>query len=198
MKFDLGDVEVHKRKRLPHWHAQHAIYCVTFNLLDAIPRHVRAEIREQAEAQLRIIGNATLSEKHAIEQWVHAKLGESLDDSHGSCFMRDERVAQIVADALKHFDGTRYELLAWCVMPNHVHVVLTLQDKLDRVIHSWKSFTSKAANRVLNREGQFWQDDYYDRSIRDSRELRETIEYVLNNPRPGWKFVASYPERIPI
>src|SRR5688572_12859098 len=157
MKFDLGTVEVHKRKRLPHWDAQHAIYFVTFNLFDAIPRHVRAQIREEAEAKLRILG----ADEPAIEHWMHARLGESLDESRGSCFMRAERIAGIVADAITHFDGTRYELLAWCVMPNHVHVVLTLSDRIDRVIHSWKSFTSKASNRLLNREGAFWQDDYW-------------------------------------
>jgi len=173
MQFDLGTVEVHKRKRLPHWDTQHGIYFVTFNLFDAIPRHVRAE-----------------------------KLGESLDDSHGACFMRDSRIAKIVADALTHFDGTRYELFAWCVMPNHVHVVLTLADRIDRVVQGWKSFTSKAANKLLGREGAFWHEDYFDRTVRDSRELHNTIEYVLNNPAKAglrdWEFVVSYPERIPV
>ena len=175
MKFQLGRVEVHKPKRLPHWQVQHGIYFVTFNLFDAIPRWVRE----------------------------HEKAEEALDEHRGERFMRDPRVATIVANALEHFDGRRYELLAWCVMPNHVHVVFALApgETLDRVVHAWKSFTSKAANKLLGRTGAFWQDGYFDRSIRDDRELRNTIEYVLNNPvKAGlgdWAFVRSYPERIP-
>ncbi|HEX6160341.1 MAG TPA: transposase, partial [Thermoanaerobaculia bacterium] len=142
----------------------------------------------------------TLAEKQAIRHWLHAKLGAALDDSLGSCFMRDRRIARIVADAICHFDEERYLLYAWCVMPNHVHVVLSISEgvHLDQVMHSWKSFTSNSANRVLGRRGSFWQDDYFDRSLRDGRELQETVAYVLNNPRAmgDWPFVAAYGERL--
>lgn len=175
MKFDLGNVYVRKRARLPHWDVQHGIYFITFNLYDAIPKALRLSIEEQARAQTAHIeflkGALTIAEKRAIDEWVRRKLGLAADDSHGECFLSDERVARVVEETLTRFDDVRYRLLAWCVMPNHVHVVCTLSDTLDRVIHSWKSFTAKTANRLLGRTGAFWQDGYYDRTIRDSEEL---------------------------
>ena len=207
MKFDLGRVTVRKRDRLPHWDVQHGIYFVTFNLFDALPRVVRQRIREEAEAQAELIrrtrGELRIAEKAAIEQWVHARIGETLDETRGSCFMRDRRVARIVAEAITYFDEKRYRLLAWCVMSNHVHVVFTLAagEQLSRVIHSWKSFTAKRANEVLGRVGEFWGDGYFDRAIRDSRELEATVDYVLANPGKAglvdWPFVQVYGERFP-
>ena len=204
MKYELGSVEIRKRNRMPHWDAQHAIYFLTFTLFDAIPSSVAEALAAEAEAQREHIrtvrGFVTARENVAINQWLAAKIGNTLDDCHGSCFMREGAVARIVANALTHFDTRRYELLCWCVMPNHVHIVLTPLEPVDRILHSWKSFTSKRCNSVLRRSGSFWRDDYHDRCVRDSAELSRTIDYVLNNPAGAglnhWPFVASYPERI--
>ena len=204
MKFDVGHVAVHKRDRLPHWDVEHGIQFVTFNLFDALPGHIRQRIREEADAQIAVIrntrGQLTTAEKLAIEHWVQVKIGETLDQPNGVCFMRDARIAKIVANAITFFDAQRYRLLGWCVMPNHVHVILKGVQHLDRVIHSWKSFTAKSANKLLGRTGAFWQDGYYDRTIRDSEELSRTIEYVSANPAKAglldWPFVKVYPERI--
>jgi len=93
-------------------------------------------------------------------------------------------VAQTVLDALKHFDGQRYDLLAWCIMPNHVHVVVCPlgTHNLPEILHSWKSFTAKRANKLLQRQGQFWQEEYYDHLIRDEEDFNRSIQYVLDNP----------------
>src|SRR6185437_12636455 len=88
------------------------------------------------------------------------------------------------ADALRHFDGKKYRLIAWCVMPNHVHVVFKMfpSAELAEVVHSWKSFTAKAANRLLNLSGTFWEREYYDHLVRDQEELGRIIRYVARNP----------------
>ena len=108
----------------------------------------------------------------------------------------------MVEDALLHFDGQRYGLLEWCVMPNHVHVLAQtcVGFQLDKVIHSWKSFTAKAANRVLDRKGEFWMLDYFDRFIRDETHLAATIAYIRENPvsaglverAEDWRFSSAY------
>jgi REP element-mobilizing transposase RayT len=204
MSFDLGRVDVRKRNPLPHWDVEHGIHFVTFNLFDAVPLPMRERIRQEADAQRSLIraarGQLTQAEAQAIDQWVHARIGDSLDESQGTCFMREPRIAHLVASAITFFDEERYRLLSWTVMPNHAHVVLTVSDRLDRVIHSWKSYTAKTANRVLGRTGPFWQDDYYDRVARDERELACTIDYVLENPMKAglkdWPWVRAYPERL--
>ena len=93
-------------------------------------------------------------------------------------------IGLIVCDALKHCDGDRYRLHAWCVMPNHVHVAFAAIDphELSAIIGSWKSFTAKAINRVLGREGQLWAPDYYDRYVRDDAHYEATISYIEDNP----------------
>ncbi len=106
------------------------------------------------------------------------------DAGHGECLLKHEAAARIVQNALLHFDGQRYRLLAWCVMPNHVHVLIeTLPGHpLSDVVHSWKSYTSKEINRLLNRSGRLWMPDYFDRFIRDEEHLAAEVEYIESNP----------------
>jgi putative transposase len=108
---------------------------------------------------------------------------------------------QVVVDALLHFDGDRYRMLAWCVMPNHVHVVVepTQEHSLGSVVKSWKAFTAAKINQLSGRSGAVWAPDYFDRFMRDEAQLRNTISYVENNPvaaglvpAPGdWEFSSA-------
>ena len=96
----------------------------------------------------------------------------------------DPRLAKVVEGALVHFDEERYRLHAWVIMPDHVHVLLTPYrgNRVSDIVHSWKSFTSKRANRILNTSGQFWQEDYLDRYIRDQPHFDATLEYIDQTP----------------
>ena len=102
----------------------------------------------------------------------------------GQCFLRDPRVAQMVQDALRYFDGKRYSLLEWCIMPNHVHLLLQMADgyTLAQTIHSLKSYTANEANKILGRQGPFWWREYFDRYIRDYQHYKRVVCYILNNP----------------
>lgn len=115
--------------------------------------------------------------------------------------MRSPAVAEEVLRSLLRDDGVRYRLLALAVMPNHVHVVFRLDDaELDDVLRRWKGRSGYEANLILGRTGSFWQPDYFDVLIRNSRELHDTITYVLQNPLKGrlheWRWVRSWPDRI--
>ena len=83
-----------------------------------------------------------------------------------------------------YFDGDRYDLHGWVVMPNHVHVLITpaARHRLADIMHCWKSYTSKRANRILGRSGAFWQDDYFDRFMRDEAHFLRTQDYIAENP----------------
>ena len=101
----------------------------------------------------------------------------------------------MVADALRHFDNQRYSLFAWCVMPNHVHVLVRVfpGHTLAEVVHSWKSFSAKRANELLNHAGSFWQREYYDHLIQDESEFERAVRYVAENPEKAglrnWRWV---------
>lgn len=149
--------------------------------------------------------------KHEEERLAHLyseKVERYLDAGFGSCHLRDERIAKAVANALLHFEGQRYNLAAWCVMPNHVHVVIqpfagivntgetpVPHSELPDILHSWKSFTAKEANKLLDRSGDFWQAEYYDHLIRNEADFRHAVRYVLDNPTKArlknWKWVGS-------
>ena len=96
----------------------------------------------------------------------------------------NREVAEIVQNALLFFDNKRYNLLEWCIMPNHVHTLVTINEthSLSSIVQSWKSFSSKKANRVLERTGAFWMADYYDRYMRDESHLAAVREYIHENP----------------
>lgn len=113
------------------------------------------------------------------------RIDKYLDAGAGACFLRDDAVANVVADSLRQFEGTRYKLFSWCVMPNHVHVVFQIigGNALASILHSWKSFSAKQANHILHRSGEFWQREYYDHLIRDISELDRAVQYVVDNPK---------------
>ena len=99
-----------------------------------------------------------------------------------------------VVSALRHFDENRYQLDAFVVMNDHIHVIVRCLNGhlLDQIIHSWKSFTANDLQRATRRKAALWQGESFDRVIRDDRELRETINYIQNNPNNRWPDITSY------
>ena len=186
--------------KLPHWTQPGATYAVTFRLADSLPvavveswRREREQIEQRAKAQNRRL---TWHERVELQRLYSERIDSILNNGQGACYLKDERVARIVQDALQHFHADHYELIAWAIMPNHVHVVVRPlgTHELSEILHSWKSFTAKQANKMLERSGPFWQDEYYDHLIRDEEEFRHTIEYVLSNPQSAglcdWPWVG--------
>jgi REP element-mobilizing transposase RayT len=168
----------YSRNYLPHFDEPGYVQSITFRLADAVP----AEVVAAWKAALKLRGTVPATDPRSIE--LRRRLERYEDAGHGACWLGDERIAAIVENALLHFDGERYHLLAWCVMPNHVHVLIETKSGvlLDGIVHSWKSFTANEANRLLGRKGAFWQREYFDRFIRDEKHLRATIEYIEQNP----------------
>ncbi|HEX8913783.1 MAG TPA: helicase C-terminal domain-containing protein [Humisphaera sp.] len=173
---------------LPHWTKEGAIYAVNFRLADSMPREVleawkreRNDIVDRAKQQGRPLSS---SESDRLDVLHSEKVERFLDAGHGACWMNDPRIASLVADALQHFDGERYRLLGWCVMPNHVHAVVQplTGHELEAIAHAWKSFTAHEANKLLGRTGAFWMAEVYDHLVRDDDDLRHALEYTWRNP----------------
>ncbi len=154
----------HSRGYLPHFDSAATVQFVTFRLADSLPQEIIAALRSKPDAVLLI--------------------DRKLDAGLGACWLREPEIAALVQDALMHFDGDRYRLLAWCVMPNHEHVVAEMLEghTLSDVVKSWKSFTGRQANARLGRTGAFWETDYFDRYMRNEEHLLRTISYVEDNP----------------
>lgn len=105
---------------------------------------------------------------------------------------RSER--ELVTSALKHFEGKRYQLTAFVVMNDHVHVLLSTMEPYlpEDVIHSWKSFTANRMQRDHGRHGRVWQDEYFDRIVRYERELAQKFDYIQSNPWTRWPKLETY------
>ena len=185
---------------LPHWTRGGAVYAVNFRLADSLPASVvktwefeREDIVKTARQMNRPL---TASEEMRLDKLFSEKVERYLDQGRGACWMLKGEVATTVQNALRHFDEERYRLHAWCIMPNHVHAILQPHGgfELPDILHSWKSFSSRRANRALARTGKFWQPEYYDHLIRDENDFDCQVEYVLANPsRAGlknWKWVG--------
>jgi REP element-mobilizing transposase RayT len=192
---------IHKRMgaNLPHWTADGATYAVTFRLADSIPAAAVARMKLELEALEREIKRGAELEMQGqirLARLREAKIDEYLDAGHGECLMRDPAVAEIVSVALQHFHRQRYELVAWCVMPNHVHVVFTPLPGhgLEKILHSWKSFTAKQINKHLGRAGGVWQPESYDHLVRNRADLMHHVFYARENPAKAglqdWKWVG--------
>lgn len=179
-----GSVEKHERY-LPHWQQGGSSYFVTWRLADSVDQETLALWRREREvffgAHPRPWDQGTEDEyrkqfTRRMEQW--------LDAGRGSCVLRDARCREVVVECLRHFEGARYDLGAWVVMPNHVHVIVCPCAGWDliRILHTWKSFTANKIHEVLGQRGTLWMEESFDHIIRDKASLERFVRYVRNNP----------------
>jgi len=179
-----GEIQKHRRN-LPHWEQPDATYFVTFRLADAVPQGILRRWKEEIEAWRKFHPEPwDASTKYEYQKRFQDDREQWLDQGHGKCVLEKADAAAIVVSALRHFDRDRYLLDAFVVMPNHVHVLVQLAkgQALADILHSWKSFSAKAINELLGRKGQLWQDESYDRIVRDWNELVGYRDYILHNP----------------
>ncbi len=150
------------------------IQSVNFRLGDSLPLTVIEKWKN--ELALQSENERSLQLRRRIEDY--------LDAGHGECWLRRTDIARMVEGALLHFDEQRYRLLAWCIMPNHVHALIETREgvPLAAVLHSWKSYTSHEANTLLQRNGEFWQREYLDRFVRNAEHYASVIAYIEENP----------------
>lgn len=189
---------------MPHWRAKDGIYFVTFRLAGSLPAFIakdrefrRTDILWSLEHYDR---DPTPEELDELEELHFQELDHRRYDL-GADYLKNPRIAKIVADAFIHFEGIRYRLFTWVIMSNHVHVVFQPMNNHDvpGILHSWKRFSARAANKILGRTGEFWWAEYYDHLIRNEADLERCIEYTWNNPEKAglrdwkWKWRATTP-----
>jgi len=186
---------------LPHWQQEGASYFVTWRLADSLPKELLE--RHYLEREKWLLAHPQPWDE-AIEAEYHrrfsARVDAWLDEGHGSCMLREPAHAKIVAEALRHFDGIRIAMISFVVMPNHVHVLFTLNPawKLEEMIHAWKRHSANEINRLRGETGPLWMKDYFDRLLRDSAHLNNCVRYIRNNPtkarlRAGEYALYEYP-----
>jgi REP element-mobilizing transposase RayT len=186
----------YSRGYLPHFDAgETRTQFITCRLYDSLPQNVLARIEEEIELRK--------PENISRETFILAE--KYLDRGYGQCFLGNRSVAEIVRDSLLRYDGERYKLIAWVVMPNHIHLLLRALagHKLEKIMHSFKSFTASESNKALGRRGAFWMRESFDRYIRNEEHFARTFRYIENNPVKAkicvspedWEFSSAWKGR---
>jgi len=178
----------HSRGYIPHFESAGAIQHITYHLADSLPTEMLARFEDEVRAVPR--PRRDVERRKRIHAW--------LDAGHGCCVLREPTAAEMVQSSFLYFDGQRYRLFAWVVMPNHVHVLFQPLEgwTMAKIVTSWKSFTGRRIAAYLDsigwerqapawptqRERRVWQREYWDRLIRNERHLRAAIAYIHGNP----------------
>ncbi len=185
----------HDRGYLPHFDAADIWQFITYRLADSMPRQVARTLADE-------LGALPVEERDAayrkrVEGWLNA--------GHGACWLARPDVAEIIAENWRHFAGTRYDLGAWVIMPNHVHLLIRIRDghPLEKIIRSWKSYTAKRIMDLTGCGSPVWWNDYWDRFIRDDGHYSNTWRYIEENPvsaglvgqADAWRWGSAYGRR---
>lgn len=195
----VNDAERIRCRDLPHWDVPGAAYFVTSCLEGSIPARGLLDIDAYRKSvQQRLRPPQRTAEEWAADQWKlgFARTDRWLDEEPAVRHLQDERLAHCVMKALYHFAQVRYDLLAFVVMPSHIHWVFqpreewvrTLENERgdatprQRIIRSINRFTARECNKILGRSGTFWQHEPYDHWVRSPEELERIIQYVEGNP----------------
>jgi REP element-mobilizing transposase RayT len=177
---------IHSRGYLPHVKREGASYFVTFRLVDSLPKEVLLGFEhEQAEALRRLAANANREQVEEIHRDLRRKIERYLDKGAGECHLRRPEIADMAAEAVRHFHGEQYLLDDWVVMPNHVHAILWPMPSytLSAILKSRKRHIARQANLILGRTGEtFWQRESYDHWIRNDPEKARIRRYIRMNP----------------
>ena len=176
-------VVVHRGK-LPHWRQEGVIYFVTFHVADSLPQSWLERLRHEKELWLRRNPEPhTQAQRVEYYQRFTKTVDHWLDAGYGRCILAKPTCKAVMESSLIHFDGVRYELGEFIVMPNHVHAIVspTGGHQLTQILHSWKSFSAHQFNRILCSTGQIWRRESFDHIVRSERHLAKFGLYIRNN-----------------
>jgi putative transposase len=186
-------VEEHFR---PHWSQAGAVVFITFRTHDSIPRELLQRWEREKQQWLRSHGHdttehwttivPTLTDKEQTEFHKHFNRCREhfLDTCHGRCLLQRPELAQIVADSLLHFDGERYHMGDFVVMPTHVHLLagFASADAMAKQCDSWLHFTAFRINKAIGEKGKFWQQEPFDHLVRSLEQYDYLRQYIADNP----------------
>lgn len=200
-------MRTYHKSRLPHILPVGSTFFVTYRLADALPQPIANQLKKELAEEIKRLKKKNSSDvdiliRNARKRYF-GKFDHQLDqEPYGSCCLKIPEIAELVKESLFKHDEEWYDLLAYCIMPNHVHVFLDMSrqlvDKngelltdeelaeqyiqLDKIMGRIKGSSSRYINLALGQEGTLWQKDSYDHYVRNEREWVNILNYILNNP----------------
>ncbi|MBS3905935.1 MAG: DUF1156 domain-containing protein [Syntrophaceae bacterium] len=184
--FDPNEPIANLAGNLPHWRQEGVSYFVTFRLADSMPQDKLLQWEQEREVWLKEHpephDEGTRKEYYRL---FPERFQSWLDAGYGECILARPDVKEIVENALRHFQGERYYLDEFVIMPNHVHALVSPleQSTLSRILQSWKSYTAHRINKQLGRSGQVWQKESFDHIMRSPAQMERVRQYIRDNPK---------------
>lgn len=185
------------------WQQDGKIQHVDFRLKDSLPASLRTELEKLKTGFEKV--NPKPWSIDTIKRYHHliGKRQESLlDKGYGSCIFKDPTIRKIPEEALKNYDGKYFYIISCVIMPNHIHILLTMREgyDIDVTFGKLKKYCAREINKALNRQGELWEKGIFCRLIRSLDHYKVAYSYIRNNPRYINKGEFSYwehPERDP-
>jgi hypothetical protein len=173
------------RHHLPHWHQDHVYAFVTWRLADALPQLTVDRIKRDRQLWFNAHPQPwTIDTVRQYRVLFSNRIDKLMDSGAGACTLRHPGASRVVASTLAYFDGQRYDLEAYVVMPNHIHTLVRLGDAdlLPNIVHSWKSYSAKQLAGFARNPRRVWQSGYWDRLVRDPKHVAFYGRYIEGNP----------------
>lgn len=171
-------IEITTGGDLPHWHQAGVIQFVTFRLKDSLPQEV---IKDLSEEYFK--GDISNNNDKRAKLLIASLEEKLLNSGYGKCVLRNSEIREILRNVLHHDDGKKYDLIAYVIMPNHVHLLyIPFEKSAEKFAGEIKRISSRMINRYLHVGGNLWQSESFDRIVRSKQELMDYIEYIRQNP----------------
>ncbi len=197
------DIAEHTR---PHWAQSSAIVFVTFRTHDSLPKELLARWQEEKRSWFdkrgypvladfkMTLAQLTVSDHKEFLRTFERAREDSLDRALGACQLRNPSIAQIVADSLLYFDGQRYVMGDFIIMPNHVHLLAMFPDgeSMRKQFGSWLHWTARQINQRIGSQGSFWQEEPFDHLVRNEKQYEYLRRYIADNPRKAGLPAGDY------
>lgn len=179
-------IDIHDSRDLPHWDQRMKFQFVTFRLADSLPKSKVEELK-LIKDKFEQVNPKPWTEQIRLQYYklIGPIENRLLDNGFGSCILKIKNVRSVLSSSIMYFDNVKYEVIAFVIMPNHVHILLRLLEShtISECMHSIKSYSAKMINRLLNDTGSIWMKEYFDRMIRGEDHLRHCINYIIENPK---------------
>lgn len=190
-------MKIFYRRNLPHLQPKNGVFALTICLAGSLPKHKVLALKDERElfiSTARKSGKSEQEIKQAIQkahELYFGKYDDLLDNPKNSpTWLSNPKIANIIRESLHHLDGQDYKLVAYCIMSNHLHLIIyKCQKPLFKIMESFKKYTGLRANDVIYGEHKkgdkrpaFWKDESYDHLVRDRNDFYSQVQYVLNNP----------------
>jgi putative transposase len=200
-----AEIEIRNRN-LPHWFQPGAAIFVTFRTADSIPKDALHLMRRRFEdwlscQSLPVFATEWFFDLSPDERRQRAQsypkevqtrmfreyqrlFQHSLDDCHGECLLEIPENLVIISEAIRYYDGQKYDLDCFVIMPNHVHAIVQFRPGFNMSIigQSWMRYSARRINQRMKRQGHLWQSEAFDHIIRGPEQFSHTQEYIRLNP----------------